>query len=356
MNGNRNLKYELKRSAALLLSATMLGMVCAPQVAVAAQEKAQARKETNVTAGASSMMLNSASTGLEAAGEDKDDPWGTRLLAKVDDSVNVRKEAGEHSEIVGKLHKGDLAQIISAKDGWYEIESGDVNGYVSAEYAVIGQEAKELAKEVCKLVAKVTTDGLRVREKADGNAKVLTVLNKKDTLEAVSKVPDEDGWIKVTYDGEDAYVSADYVKVKRNYGRADTLEQEEKEKAKAATETSGATTTTSGVNSSDVYWLAAIASHESSTYQGQLAVAAVVLNRVKSSQFPSSVSAVITAPGQFVGASTIAGMIRNGLSQQSLQAAQAALAGQDPTDGCLFFWSSRTGHAGVNIGGNVFWK
>lgn len=353
MKLNPNLKENLKRTTALLVSAAVFGTTLTPQAAIAAEKKAQARRGMNVTAGASSMMVNSASKGMKAV---KEEPWASRLLADVDNSVNVRKEANSQSPIIGKLHKGDLAEVIDTEEGWYKITSGDVTGYVSKDYALVGSQARALAKKVCKLVARATTDGLRIREKADENARVLTVIGKTDVLEVMDKKPDEKGWIKVKYDGKAAYVSSDFVKVKRNYGRANTLEQEAEEIKKSFAEENGATAASAGGSQGDVYWLAAIASHEASTYEGQLAVAAVVLNRVRSSNFPNSISAVITAPRQFVGTGTISRIIQNGLSQQSLQAARAALAGQDPTGGCLYFWSSWTGHAGIHIGGNVFWR
>jgi spore germination cell wall hydrolase CwlJ-like protein len=373
MNSNRNLKKGMKRSVAMTMAATMLIGACTPQGVIAAQKTAQGRPEVKVTAGASRILLDTASNGLDAADalsrkdadyvevneanpatlEEGDTIWENRLFANVENSVNVRRKADETSEIVGKLHKGDLANITGETDGWYEIVSGDVKGFVSAEYALVGEEARIYAEKHCKLVAKVTTDGLRVRKEAKETSEILTILGKKDKLEAVSEQPEEDGWIKVKYAGEDAYVSADFVKVKRDYGKANTLEQEKKEMQEASANQTG---TASDAMTADVYWLAAIASHEAATYQGQLAVAAVVMNRVKSNRFPNTVQSVILAQGQFVGATTISRMIRNGLSEQSIRAARAALAGYDPTGGCYYFWAAWTGHSGVNIGGNVFWR
>ena len=74
-------------------------------------------------------------------------------------------------------------------------------------------------------------------------------------------------------------------------------------------------------------------------YQGKVAVAAVVLNRVRSSQFPNSISAVIYQPGAFSVISD--GQISFSPDAEALRAAKDALAGADPTGGCLFYYNPK---------------
>ena len=76
--------------------------------------------------------------------------------------VNVRTEPNTESEVVGKLYNNSAATILqTTEDGWYEITSGNVTGYVKCEYVVAGDE--ELAKSVSTRYAKVTTTTLYVR-------------------------------------------------------------------------------------------------------------------------------------------------------------------------------------------------
>ncbi len=75
------------------------------------------------------------------------------------------------------------------------------------------------------------------------------------------------------------------------------------------------------------------------SYKGKVAVAAVVLNRVRSSSFPNSISAVIYQSGAF--ASVGNGSIRNTPDSDCLRAAQEAMNGWDPTGGCLYFYNAR---------------
>lgn len=75
-------------------------------------------------------------------------------------------------------------------------------------------------------------------------------------------------------------------------------------------------------------------------YVGQVAVAAVVLNRVKSSSFPNSISGVIYQPGAFTCVSD--GQINLTPNQSAYNAARDALNGYDPTGGCLYYYNPAT--------------
>jgi len=70
---------------------------------------------------------------------------------------------------------------------------------------------------------------------------------------------------------------------------------------------------------------------------GKVAVGAVILNRTKSASFPRTVSDVIFQPDAFESISN--GQAYRPLSQESLQAAQMAMSGYDPSGGALFFWN-----------------
>ena len=77
-------------------------------------------------------------------------------------------------------------------------------------------------------------------------------------------------------------------------------------------------------------------------YEGQVAVAAVILNRVKHSSFPNTISGVIYQPGAFTAVSD--GQINVPIDENSTvyKACNDALNGWDPTYGCLFYYNPRT--------------
>ncbi len=98
----------------------------------------------------------------------------------------------------------------------------------------------------------------------------------------------------------------------------------------------------SSSSSSDLNLLARIVHGEArgEVYTGKVAVAAVVLNRVRSSSFPNTIAGVIYQQGAFDAVSD--GQINLAPDSQSIKAAQDALNGWDPTYGCLFYYNPRT--------------
>ncbi|MFB9273547.1 spore cortex-lytic enzyme [Cohnella cellulosilytica] len=75
-------------------------------------------------------------------------------------------------------------------------------------------------------------------------------------------------------------------------------------------------------------------------YEGQVAVAAVILNRVKSSQFPNTVSGVIFQPGAFTAVAD--GQINLEPNDKAIKAVKDAVSGWDPSDGCLYYFNPVT--------------
>jgi N-acetylmuramoyl-L-alanine amidase len=77
-------------------------------------------------------------------------------------------------------------------------------------------------------------------------------------------------------------------------------------------------------------------------YEGQVAVGAVILNRVKSSQFPNTIAGVIYQSGAFTAVSD--GQINAPISEGSTvyKAAQDAMNGWDPTGGCIYYFNPET--------------
>ena len=145
-------------------------------------------------------------------------------VAQVNHYVNVRQEPDTESEILGKLYDKSAATVLeTTEDGWYRITSGNVNGYVKAEYVVVGDE--ELARSVGTRLATVTTTTLFVRTEPTTEAKVLTMLPDGDDV----VVTDEstEGWAKVSTADGDGYVALDYVTLSTEYIHAESKAEEE---------------------------------------------------------------------------------------------------------------------------------
>lgn len=294
------------------------------------------------------------STKAEAAKEEK-----VILTAKVDNSLNIRKKPDENADVVGKLFRGCTGEVISEKGDWYKISSGDITGWVNKEYVLTGEKAEQYLEEVKPSVATVTAKSLNLRAKADTDADVVSVLKNGSKFMVLSEGKE---WVKVRYTTNlEGYVSAEYVKITEGAGEAvslETLEKyvelaEEKEAEReaaeavaaakaAASQSSSSSKSSSGTSTEkrssysagtdDVTLLAALCQYEAGTnYENCLAVANVVLNRVRSSSYPNTIRGVIYQKGQFgtVTSGALNRFLSSGPNSTCVKAAKAALAGSN---------------------------
>ena len=372
-------EYEVE-SADYLDSLISVEKEASNMVAVSAEDisdKRQAEDEADVDV--ETVDVEAADAPEETLSAEEQE-WQDKLMADVKDFLYVRAKADADSDIVGKLYKGDRALIKKQGSEWTKIASGSVNGYVKNEYCVFGQEAYAYAKKHCDTVAKVTIDGLRVRKSPAEDAGVVKTVVTGDKFKVNKKANKTDGWVAIKVDSDTCYVSADYVTLSLDTGKAVTLEEEaaaqkaEEEKKAAAAQTAsssssssnGQTTTTSttqntslAASADEETLLAALVQCEAGGQgvQCMTAVGAVVVNRVRSGSYPSSIYNVIYQRGQFGPASSgrLESRLASGVSSSARQAARAALSGSDPTGGAKSFKLASSGHAGVVIGPIVFY-
>ena len=153
----------------------------------------------------------------EAAGE-----FGyTNLgIAQADGNINVREVPGTEAEIVGKLPNNAGCEIIGTDGEWTQIESGKVKGYVISEYLLTGEAAIAKAQEVKQTVATVTTTTLYVRDEANTDSHVITMMPEGEELEVLEVL---DGWVKINVDSDEGYVSSDYVSIATELPKAQTM-------------------------------------------------------------------------------------------------------------------------------------
>ncbi len=144
-------------------------------------------------------------------------------IAKVDNHLNIRKEAGEDEKIIGKLPKDAGCTILDInKDGWAKIKSGKVTGYVMSSFLVTGDEAVSLAKNVGSLVATVNTTTLNVRTEASLLASVITSVPIDEELEVIDVTAD---WVEIEIDSDKGYVARQYVNLAYDLKKAVYVEE-----------------------------------------------------------------------------------------------------------------------------------
>lgn len=297
--------------------------------------------------------------------------WQNSMMPDVNDSLNVRAEGSEEAEIVGKLAKGDRATVVEIGEEWTKITSGNVEGYVKNSYCIYGADALAYAKENCDTVATTTTSSLRIREEMSTDSRIIKTLEEGKKLIVDTSAESNDEWVAIEYGDNTYYVAAEYVTVELLTGTGLTTEEiaeiaQKKAEEKAAAEKAlaeareKAQSNAVALSSVDDYTLlAAIISCEAGgePYETQLAVGAVVMNRVRAG-YGSTVAEVLTQRGQFPPATngTLTRKLSSGkISSTSYEAASAALAGYDNTYGCLHFNRYNGTRAGIVYGNMVFW-
>ena len=283
-------------------------------------------------------------------------PESTRVMANVKNALNLRSEANDSAEKVGKLYKDCGGTIIERKDGWTKLQSGNAIGWAKDEYLLFGEEAEALANSVGKVVAYMD-DALRVRKGPSKTEEVYGVLPKGEMVEVISV--GEDGWVCIDYEGNDGYVMEEYVTLDFLIDTGETMEEI---KAREAAEKEAKRHVNYGEYTTDVdtkLLLAALIQCEAGgeSYEGQVAVGAVVMNRVRSSAYPDTIHGVIYASGQFTPA--MSGKLNRVLEagkiyDSCIKAAEEALSGVSNV-GDLTHFRRNNGREGLVIGNHVFY-
>ena len=298
--------------------------------------------------------------------------WMNYMMPNVEEYVNVRVEPSTESAIAGKLEKGDRATIIEVGPEWTKIQSGNLVGYVSNQYCIYALEALAYAKANCRTIATTTTDGLRIRQTMSTDSKIIKRLDEGDKLVVDTSAVTDPGWVAVRHNDSTYYVSADYVTVSLEVGtglttaeieaiareEAERKAREEQAKKEAAEKLAASNAAVKDVD--DLTLMAAIIYCEAGAepYETQLAVGAVIMNRLQSGRYANTLYGVIYQKGQFTpaGNGKLARVIAQGRATESCyKAARAALAGEDNTNGCYRFNDYNGTQNGLRYGGMVFW-
>ena len=334
--------FDMKQGAifwrGILGAAGLLLLLCLPITAAAQQEKdhswrtgagvaalldpkerMQPEEETGANAG------DAANAGSERASDDgkegdEEDETGSLVMADVSNVLNVRTEPDSEAELAGYLYADCGGTVLERRDGWTKLVSGELEGWASDEYLLFGKEAQAMAENEGRTIARTTTGALRIRKEPSSDAGVYDLLEEGAEYEVVDDsqltfsegktVPD--GWVAVDYGGKTGYVSAEYVEVEFLVDHGETVaqvqqrEEEERQAQEEAAEKKreAEAQKAKAMASADDVLLAALIQCEAGDepYEGQVAVGAVVMNRVKSPAYPNTIRDVIFASGQFTPA------------------------------------------------------
>jgi len=157
-------------------------------------------------------------------------------IADVTNYVNVRAEPNTDSEILGKIYDGAVAHVLASageENDWFQIVSGNVEGYIKAEYFLYGEAAAAVIDDYVTRYAVVQADRLNVREHPGTESARIGYIDNGERVKLIAEEPPEqEGWLKVSYtEGSTGYVAAEYVTIAEEFVYAKTLEEEARELA-----------------------------------------------------------------------------------------------------------------------------
>lgn len=159
--------------------------------------------------------------------EEYTDDYSKLAIAHVTNYVNVRSLPDETSEIVGYIYNGAVANIedVAGENGdWFKINSGNVTGYIKAEFFISGEEANDVADQYITRYATVICDRLNVRKEATAESSRIGYIENGEKVVIKEDLGD---WLIVEYtEGKTGYISADYVSKTEEFTYARTLEED----------------------------------------------------------------------------------------------------------------------------------
>lgn len=277
-------------------------------------------------------------------------------MANVQNALNIRTKASEDSEKVGFLYKDCGGTILERENGWTKIKSGNVIGWAKDEYLLFGEDAKEMAEDVGNWIVTLDSEAVRVRKEPGMNADTYGFLAHDDSVEFVDVV--DNNWISVDYNDDIGYVNTEYINVKFHIDEGETIEVVRARELAEAERKRNANRGAVAADADELRLLGALIYCEAGnqSYEGMVAVGAVVMNRVKSGAYPNTIHSVIYASGQFTPAMTgkVARIYEGNVPDLCIQAAQAALNGETTVGAATHF--RRAGkREGFVLGDHVFW-
>ncbi len=265
-------------------------------------------------------------------------------IPAVTKNLNIRSGPGTNYDIIGKLPADCYAMILEEKDGWTKISTGSIkDGYISSDYLFTPAEVMSICDREELVSVTITASVLNVRSGPGTWYDAISKIKKGSTHKVLLSQSYGD-WIALELkDGTIGYVSEQYVKFSYQMDTGLTLEEiKEKERQEAIARAMARAqifhvpeTTREPMTMTDeeLYLFATVIYTESGDqgYDGMLAVANVILNRMEYGRWGTTLEEVLFAPGQFAGArqELIDRAQARGIPDVCFDAAREALAGRN---------------------------
>lgn len=273
-----------------------------------------------------------------------------KVVAYVDDYLPVRTEPDRSSETVGKMYSGCVADVLERGETWSKVSSGNVVGYIQNMYVCFDGEAEDLVillggeEELSQAVTIEEEEAMlaeEARRKAEEEAAAKASAEKAAAEKAAKEAAEKAAAEQAAREAAEKSVQ-------------ESASQQEEQTAAPAQSTAEIQTEASvspyymELSEEDIHLIACIIDWESNSevYEGKLAVANIILNRVRSSAYPDTVSGVIYQRGQFGGVLDSSGNLSSRWqarlasgprNEECYQAARDAASGNNNVEGYLSF-------------------
>ena len=173
-------------------------------------------------------IIDSDAAGDVAHGETENE-YSNLAIADVNNYVNVRSTPNTEGEIVGKMYDGSVAQVQSItteSDGdWFQVISGEVEGYIKAEFFIYGDAAAEVIDNYVTHYAVVQADRLNVRQEPDTSASRIGYI---DYGEKAQIIEYGEEWTKIRYtEDTEGYVASEFITVEEEFIYAKSIAEEQ---------------------------------------------------------------------------------------------------------------------------------
>ena len=272
-----------------------------------------------------------------------------KAITNVTEYVNIRQSASSDSTQLGKLYQNGIVTVLGTEGDWTKVQTGSMTGYIFSDYLHLGTDALTYGDSIGAYNAVVTVNTLNVRTAPTTESELIDTLKKGDVFRA--KLADSTKeWIAIQYDKDTvAYVYAEYVTLKCTLKEGVTVEEEAAASKAAKIEKTHVVSipityrNPIEVSEETEYLLATMVAMESEwePYEGKLAVANVIINRLLSGRWGDSIEDVVYAKGQFYGANDgrVEEFQKKGFHKDCYKAAEEALSGKNNIGDFIFFHS-----------------
>lgn len=323
-------------------------------VAVAAENDLEnGDTQTMVLNMAETPMMNTGSINILMAGLDTDTKTDVRpnetqmvtgknggiFVVIEEDGVYVRATPSADAELVGSLYEGDTGDVLGREGEWFHISMLDIEGYVKQDYILTGDEADAYIEAHA---AKEEQEEEKDKEEQDSK--------NKDSEDKENETQGDESPSDRTTEQQ----AAETPSTEQNQVVSEPVTTEEpttEDNTEEPEEPSGSTTvgvtyrSAVSLSEADINLMASVMTLEcgGESYEGQLAVANVILNRYLSGAYGSTMSDVCYAPYQFsvVSLPQFESYVQNGAQASCLQAAREALSGVNNIGGFVSFRPSK---------------